>query len=353
VKGEAVDHRRALRWILLAAMLGVLWMVQPFLQTLLLSAVVTLLVWPVHSRVVVLSRGRRTLAASATLALVTVGIIGPFAALVVFMARELAVLAQEFALALQAREWAEILSWLDTAPALAPVRQWTGVPLSATLRDAAQEAALAVAGTLGELLGGVVRGAAFTGLRIVIFYLATFTLLVRAPDLLAWARRVSPLEDAHVVRLYDVFAEFAQNVVVAGLVTGMLQGAVAGVGYLVAGIERPFLFGVLTGLFAYVPLIGTSLVWVPLCVTLVATGEVRTAAIVAVWSLLLTGTVDNFVKPLLVRGRSNVPAVLIFLGVFGGLRVFGLLGVLIGPVLMATLLALFKIYEDGLERPAT
>jgi predicted PurR-regulated permease PerM len=346
----APESRRAFRWVLAAAILGVVWMVQPFLQTLLLSAVVTLLVWPLHVRVVRVLRGRRDVAAVLTLVLVTVGIIGPLAALLFFMARELGVLATEVSEALNAREWAEILSRLDTAPALAPIRAWTGVPLSTTLRDAGESAALAVAGTLGEMAGGVVRGAAFTALRVVIFFLATYTLLARAPDLLAWARRVSPLEDAHVVRLYEVFAEFAQNVVVAGLLTGALQGVVAGVGYTVAGIDRPLLFAVLTGLFAYIPLVGTALVWVPLCVMLVATGDLRAAGIVAAWSLLLTGTVDNFVKPLLVRGRSSVPALLIFLGVFGGLRVFGLLGVLIGPVLVATLLALFKIYEEGLER---
>ncbi|MFZ5476119.1 MAG: AI-2E family transporter [Myxococcota bacterium] len=348
----ALDTRRALRWVLLAALVGVLWMVQPFLQTLLLSAVATLLIWPVQRRMVTLARGRRSLAAGLTLLAVTVGIIGPVATLAVFVTQELVVLANEVALALQAREWSEILSRLDASPALAPLRQWTGAPLSLTLRDAARDASLSVAGALGELAGGIVKGAAAIGLKTIIFYMATFTLLVRAPDLLAWARRVSPLEDAHVVRLYEVFAEFAQNVVIAGLVTGMLQGVVAGVGYLVAGVDRPLLFAVLTGLLAYVPLIGTSLVWVPLCVTLVATGEYRAAGIVLAWSLLLTTSVDNFVKPLLVRGRTDVPAVLVFLGVFGGLRVFGLLGVLIGPVLVATLLALFKIYEEGLDRPA-
>jgi predicted PurR-regulated permease PerM len=153
-------------------------------------------------------------------------------------------------------------------------------------------------------------------------------------------------------RLMAVFAEFAQNVVLAGVAAAVVQGVVAGIGYAIAGVERALLFALLTGVMAFVPVVGTAVAWVPVCLLLLFAHRTGAAAFVAVWSLVLTGTIDNIVKPLVVRGRSDLPTLLVFLGVFGGLLAFGLIGLLVGPVLVAMLLALLHIYEEGLVRTA-
>ncbi len=88
---------------------------------------------------------------------------------------------------------------------------------------------------------------------------------------------------------------------------------------LIAGVERAFLFAVLTGVLAFVPVVGTALAWLPVALLLLLEGRAGAAGFVVIWSIGLTGTVDNPVKPLIVRGRSDMPTLLVFLGVFGGL----------------------------------
>jgi predicted PurR-regulated permease PerM len=123
---------------------------------------------------------------------------------------------------------------------------------------------------------------------------------------------------------------------------------VAGLGYWLGGVDRPLLFAVLTAVLAFVPVVGTAAAWVPVSLLLLLEGHSGGALFVTIWSLALTGTIDNIVKPLIIRGRSSMPPLLVFLAVFGGLLWFGVMGLLVGPVLMALLLALLHIYAESL-----
>jgi predicted PurR-regulated permease PerM len=234
-------------------------------------------------------------------------------------------------------------------PTFQRLQSWTGDgALLGALKDSTQNTALSLVGATTQRLPTLLSGTAHFALDLLIYYLTVASLLYEGPPFLAWALRISPLKPDHTRRLFEVFAEFARNVVLAGLFTGMLQGVVAGIGYWILGVDRPLLFALLTGTLAYVPLVGTALVWLPLSLVAAIQGSWGQAAGILAWSIFLTTSVDNFLKPLLVRGRSNVPPALIFLGVFGGLSWLGLIGILVGPVAVALLLALFKLYEESL-----
>lgn len=342
------DADRALRSLLLLALAAVAWLIRPFFDALLIAVVVAILVWPAHAWIVRRVGGRRVVGTGFTLTALTVGIVGPTAGLFVLVSGELVQLVNRVSDRVQD---GSLNAWLYGALQSRPVAWITdsmGGPgaLADALRGAAQDAALTVAGAVSQNVPDLVGITGLALLKVVVFYLAIGTLLHQGEGLGPWVTRVSPLQPEHTKRLYEVFAEFARNVVLAGIVAGMLQGVVAGVGYGFAGVGRAWLFALLTGVLAYVPFIGTALVWVPLTVLLIAEGRYGAATFLVAWSILLTGTVDNLVKPLIVRGRTSVPAVLVFVGVFGGLAAFGLIGVLVGPVLIAMLLALVQIYTE-------
>ena len=175
---------------------------------------------------------------------------------------------------------------------------------------------------------------------------------MEGPKLLNVFANLSPMDDSYETRLFDVFREFATNMVVGSLATAILQGIVASIGYAIAGVDGVIFFGLLTALFSFVPVVGTVLVWLPLSLSVGVTAGWAWAGFLIAWSVLFTGTVDNVVKPLFLRGSSDIHPLLIFLAVFGGMAWMQLPGILVGPVLVAFFLSLYTIYcEDYLGIP--
>lgn len=343
--------------LLLVALAATLWLVRPYLDAVLVAGVVAILVWPFHLWVHRRLGEREGLAVSATMIALVVGVFAPAATLALFVAREVVGLANELVAQVEFGSWNSFIQRVSRAGPLKWLTDALGgrTAFVETVENALRQGTLSVASSVTQNVPGLLSVTAGVVLKVVIFLVALATLLRRGPELLVFGRRIAPIEPRHVERLYAVFQEFARNVVLAGLVAGVLQGLTATLGYTLAGVERSLLFGVLTGVFAYVPLIGTTFIWVPVVVLLLAEHRTGAALFVAVWSIALTGTVDNLVKPFIVRGRSDVPMLLVFLGVFGGLAWFGFIGILVGPVLVAMMLALLKIWAEirgGDEAPA-
>lgn len=346
---------RSLRILLFGVIAAFAWLVAPFADALLIAAVVTILAWPAYSVLRRRMPKRRSLATALTVIGLTVGVLLPLTVLFVFVGRELVALVNELVAVLQGGSLSATIDGLARSRVVRWAAEYAGgtEALFAAMRSASQSMALAVAGAITQNVPGLVSVTAFAVLKVTIFYLALTTMLHRGDEFARWALRVSPLERVHTSDLFAVFAQFARNVVLAGVVSGAMQGTVAAIGYRIAGLERPLLLGALTGVLAYIPLVGTALAWVPITLLLLVQGESGAALFVVIWSIALTGTVDNFIKPILVRGRSNVPTLLVFLGVFGGLAWFGVIGLLVGPVIVAMLLALLHIYGESIRSGST
>jgi Ca2+-transporting ATPase len=132
--------------------------------------------------------------------------------------------------------------------------------------------------------------------------------------------------------------------VVYGLVLAALgQGMLAGFGYTIAGVKAPVLFGAITALLALVPM-GATLVWMPIGISLVLTDQPWPGIGLLLWGFLVVSTVDNVIRPLVISGASQVPFLVVLFGVLGGLSAFGAVGLFLGPVILAILLAVWKVW---------
>lgn len=342
------DRTFSLRVLLLVAIGLAAWLVRPFADAVIVAAVVGVLAWPLHLRVLRQVRGRALVATATSLLLVTVGVLVPGAGLAWVVSRELAALAEQLVFALDQGDLPGLLGQLQGLPMVSWLVAQAGgeAALVAEIRDTLRELVGELARSAGQSVPGLVGLTARALLKVLVFFLTLASILHRGQELVPWAVRVSPLAPEHSRRLFQVFSEFARNVVLAGLVAAVVQSVVAGAGYLLAGVDRPLLFALLTGVLAYVPLVGTAAAWAPVSLLLLLQGRPGAALFVVLWSILLTGTVDNLIKPLVVRGKSELPTVLVFLGVFGGLLTFGLIGLLVGPVIMAVMMALLRIWQE-------
>ncbi len=198
-------------------------------------------------------------------------------------------------------------------------------------------------------------GAVFAGAlgAAVQFLLTLFLLFFFLRDGEGFARRAArliPMDPSRKAMLMGHLAAVTHAVVLGTLLTAAAQGVLMGIGFAIVRLPSPVVFGVLTAIASLVPLVGTALVWVPAAVVLFAQGRLGAAIFLVVWSLVLVGMADNVLRPLVVSGRAQIATLPIFLGLMGGLSAFGAIGMVLGPVLVALVIALLRYAEES--RPA-
>jgi predicted PurR-regulated permease PerM len=154
-----------------------------------------------------------------------------------------------------------------------------------------------------------------------------------------------PIEDRRRTRLWQHLTDVTRAVFLGIGLTALVQGALVGVGFWIAGLPSPLVFGVVAALVSLIPMVGAALIWAPAALFLAARGEYGYAIFLAAWGAIVVGMVDNFLRPMLISGRAEVPTLAVFLGVMGGLAAFGFIGLFVGPIVLGMLVALFR-YES-------
>jgi predicted PurR-regulated permease PerM len=146
-------------------------------------------------------------------------------------------------------------------------------------------------------------------------------------------------------RLFSHLASVTRAMVYGTGVTAVVQGVLIGIGFAVVGLPSPIVFGVLAALLALVPMAGTPVVWVPAVLVLALQERWYAALFLLIWGSLVA-TVDNVLRPMLVSGRAQVGTLTVFIGVLGGVSAFGPIGVILGPLVLALIIALIRFALD-------
>ena len=133
-------------------------------------------------------------------------------------------------------------------------------------------------------------------------------------------------------------------------VTALLQGLLLGIGFAIAGLPSPVVFGVVVALVSMLPVGGATFAWVPAIGWLFYDGRWGYAIFMLAWGLILTG-VDNVLRPMLISGRARISALAVFVGVLGGVPAFGAIGIIAGPVVLSLVLALIEFAEEAVGAP--
>ena len=156
-----------------------------------------------------------------------------------------------------------------------------------------------------------------------------------------------PLEPRRKARLLQHMQAVTRAVVVGTVLTALVQGALLGVGFWITGLPSPLVFGVLSAVASFIPLVGTALIWVPASLYLLAQGVAWKTIFLVVWSAIVVGSADNVLKPLLVSGKAQIGTLTVFIGVLGGLAAFGFIGLFLGPVILALVQTLIEFAEEN------
>lgn len=319
-----------------------------FLVPLVWTVILVLTVYPLYALLLRYLQGRRTPAAL----LMTVFVVLAVAVPVFFFSKVLANQVVDFyrwvQQSVQSGELQRFLaSWQDTF--LGRLwRNWGPHVLTpeVDLPALALQGANAISQFIVERATNIAKNLFVLIFDLLIMSFSLFFLFRDGEDLYKTLRDIIPMEPEHKNEIFHRFYETVSAVVQGMLATALAQGALAGLGFWALGMPFSFFLASLAALLSLQPLGGSAVVWLPCALYLGFAGSWTKAIILIAYGALIIGSVDNIIRPLIIGGRTNLPTFFLFFGILGGLQAYGFLGLFLGPVVLATIVAFIKIYRE-------
>jgi predicted PurR-regulated permease PerM len=349
--GGRTMPRFGARWIaLLAATLIAIYlcwlMISPFIEVLLWAGVLVVVFFPVHQRILARVRGPN-LAAALSCALVVVTILAPITLVTIAIVGEAAGAVDNVQ--------AGINRLLDPGSRLHQiVDRWVDIDeirsdeWKQDLVRAIQEKGGSIAGQTLTVVARVLRA-----VLKIFFVVFTMYYFFRDGDRIRAALHdVLPLEHEQSEQIFNHTREVIAASVNGVLVIAAVQGTLGGIAFAVLRVPSPLMWGAVMFITSMIPLGGSALVWAPVALFLLLTGHWVKALLLVLWGALVIGMLDNVLRPKLVGDRTRLHELLVFFSVIGGLTVFGPLGLVVGPVVVAIALGLLDVYRQAQRPPA-
>jgi predicted PurR-regulated permease PerM len=316
------------------------------------AAVLAFVLYPLHEWLSARLKGRRALAAGILTGLTPFFVLAPLAMLGVAFAAQVAHLIA-YLKGRSALSWTELLERLSTAPLIGAPVTWA--------RDNAAVSAEQIQGWISDGVQGLLKSAATMGGDLALgvfgtlvgFFMMLFMLFFFLQDgraMLAAFERLIPMAHEGRTRLLKYLADVTRAVVFGSVSTALIQGVIVGVGFAIVGLPSPLVFGVLGVLAAFLPS-GSAMVLIPAALYLAFAGRWGAALFIALWTVGMWVT-ENVLRPILTSKHAEVSTLAIFVGAIGGVAAFGILGLILGPVLLSFAVVLVRFAQESLAADA-
>lgn len=317
--------------------------ISPFLVPISWAVVFSIVFYPVYAFI---SRHIKvkSIASSITVFIVVVIIIGPIIYVSLVLVAELRKIG-EYAHAAEGTELIRSLFWkIKSSPQYASISSLVGEQNMPTVEEI-----MANLANLGKGLAEKLSVEVTNLLSVVIdFLFMTFTIffLFRdGPNFLNKVRDYMPFSEEQKSRLTKQVKAMVASTVYGGVTVAVIQGFLGGLAFYVIGFASPVLWGITMSIVSFIPLLGTLGVWGPAAIYLLIRGEYLTGAGLIFYGAFVIGLVDNFLRPLLIGSRTKMPTIIIFFSVLGGIEAFGIIGLIMGPLIMAVFISVFEIFR--------
>jgi predicted PurR-regulated permease PerM len=327
---------------------GCFLVLQPFLTAVIWAAILCATSWPLYERYRKRFQRHEWLAATIMLVIITVVLFAPFVIVGATIADN-ADAVERWARELIAVGPPDPPAWVADLPLIGPsaATYWAGMAHDTAAVMAELRKYIEPARKLALASGMTVAGAL---VQLALSILVAFFIFRDAEEITGRLRGgISRLAGERGAHLGRVAIATVRGVVLGILGTAIVQGVLAGLGFWIAGVKAAPLLGFITFLLSPIP-VGPPLVWIPTGLALINMGETGWGIFVLLWGLLVVSSIDNIIRPLIISAGSDLPFVLVLLGVLGGVVAFGFIGVFLGPVLLALGYALLN--EWATHQPA-
>ena len=319
------------------------WLLWPFVSVIILAIVVSAIFTPVYK--LLNRRLNATLSSLLTCVLIFIVLFLPLSFLVGILANEAWELYLTARGALQSKPIMELLEKSDIFDKinhfLARFKiEITGEQLNRAIAEVGRVVALFLYEQARSITTNVLRFIVnFFFMLLIIFYL-----LIDSPRLISFITKISPLPEDQDQMLIQKFKDIATAILLGNGLGGLIQGSLGGIVFALFGLKSPFVWGVIMALLAFLPILGIGAIFVPAAILLFLQGRITAGIFFLVFYIILSGSIEYFFKPKLVGQRVRMHTLIVFLSIIGGLKLFGILGIIYGPLIVTAFLTLSEIY---------
>lgn len=342
-----IEEKRVFIWLLGLVSVGFIWLLWPFAAPVLWACILVVLFHPVHSKIRQRLPRFRNLSAALTLLIALVVLIVPVLLVVTSVVNEAANLYARYERGELNLE-AHLTTIQDAFPYVEARLETFGISL-----DTVKEQASGMLGTAANL---VAKHSLSIGQNTFLFllnaalmlYLAFF-LLRDGKAVVHWIRVAVPLNDQRETELMNKFSEVTRATVKGNLVVGLVQGGLGALIFWILGIQGVVLWGALMVIASLLPAVGPALIWLPMSIYLFAIGEAANAIILIVFGVVIIGTADNILRPILVGRDTKLPDYVVLFSTLGGLALVGIHGFVVGPLIAALFFTLWTMFIQDFQ----
>lgn len=336
--------------VLLVVVVGIsvlfLTMIGDFLLTLILAGVFAGMARGVFLWLTQRLGGRRRLASTLTviaLLLLILVPLGAFLALVLSQAVEVSGQAGPW-IEGQTERWPELTARLHELPLVGQL-----IPDQAALVQRTSELVSRIGAFVINNLGAATTGTLNLVLQLFVMLYAVYFFLLDGPTILGRILYYTPLKEDDERELVDQFVSVTRATIKGSILVGLIQGALAGSAFFVLGLPGAAFWSTVMAVLSIIPVLGSGIVWAPASIILALTGRFAAGLALALWGLLVVGLVDNFLRPRFIGRDTKMHDLLVLLSTFGGLAMFGVVGFMIGPIIGALFLTVWRLYGTAFK----
>lgn len=326
--------------ILIAFTILVAMLLAGFAAPLVVGAILASLAYRPYARLAAKFRGQKNLAALVVLLAIILIIILPFLSLITLLGTE------AFALFSETRDQLS----LNTELAKAITKFSEAFNLEIDVQDFIATQVGPVLKGLGlflyEEVGGVLSSVIRLLISFFIMLLTVFYLLRDGDKLGAFFLNLKLFRNSDGLHIFQVFKNTGKAIFFGTILAALAQGVLGGFGFFLFGLKSPVLWGAVISFLGLIPLLGAYVVFIPAAIFLFITAPVWQAILFLLYNIVIVSTVDNIIRPKVVGDKINIHPFLIFLAILGGLKLFGLLGIIYGPLIASIFLVLLEMYRD-------
>lgn len=325
-------------------------LIAPYLGSIILGFIVSLLFLPVHAQIQKRMPASPNMASAFSCTLVTVIVLIPLLLVTA------AIMDQGINFMNNVYQWfteggAKTFfahPWIQSSFTL--LNKW--LPFDTIKPDElvqrAASTATALSSTLIGASTGLVGDLADTILDFALMLFVLFFFLRDQDKVIDNVRRFIPLSRSQENLILDEVGTVAKSAVLGSFLTALAQGALGGIAMTLAGFPGLF-WGSMMAFASFIPFVGTAMIWLPASIYLYLTGDWQWGTFLMIWGIMVVGSIDNFLRPWLMQGNTGMSTLLLFFSLLGGLQLFGLIGLIYGPIVFAVTLVLFRLYEVEFE----
>jgi predicted PurR-regulated permease PerM len=329
-----------------------LWLVfsvlEPFWMDFMWALIFALTLYPVFTRLKNLLRGRGTLAALILTLLILISLALPGSFLLINLGQE----AKDAYRALSKISFSEkglVLAQKIRNSGLQPYLERWGIQpeqTEALVWNGIASGLKDVPKIIGERVSAIFKNLAIFVIHLLFVMVALFFFLRDGSRYAHFIVGLLPLERPYQERAVSAFSNTVTAVVRSMFITAFVQGILAGAGFAVVGLPVPILLGLLTAINSFIPFLGATSVWLPASIWLIIQEEFLKGIVLGLYGFFVISMIDNFIKPMIIGESTKIPVFILFFTILGGLQVYGVLGIFLGPIILSLGMAFLTIYRE-------